>query len=372
MNEAKAINALTNIFHIETYTGENGNYELSSNSWGLHFDVRIRDYTIFIQDGKGARCSIDSDEDTATISQEIVAFIGEVLKDESKGYNYEAGNQILAWPFNCNMAYVKGLVAAMWAMPEGTPLTNSKKPIKSFRDTSTEDTSNKYGFYWEGENIYDKDGNHWYFGDYINGNTGIEPYSSYMQAVKETADSVRDGFWDDEIADPEDYAYALIDFAVETMEDPGKFIKEYEGFVKSSRKPVDSSMQGQERGIQAIMDEYGCTREEAIEIMNNEVTSGCHDKTKKKDKKEIKSSLKDEFEASFSDNSTEWPDDEYNTCLDSFKNEFAKDHNITYEEVDKIYNELQDEWFKNSDNAGATDIYSSATRNTVNLNRIFG
>jgi hypothetical protein len=30
-------------------------------------------------------------------------------------------------------------------------------------------------------------------------------------------------------------------------------------------------MPGKEKGIQAIMDEYGCTREEAIEIMNEEI-----------------------------------------------------------------------------------------------------
>lgn len=37
------------------------------------------------------------------------------------------------------------------------------------------------------------------------------------------------------------------------------------------KKPVKSSMPGKEKGIQAIMDEYGCTREEAIEIMNEEI-----------------------------------------------------------------------------------------------------
>ena len=37
------------------------------------------------------------------------------------------------------------------------------------------------------------------------------------------------------------------------------------------KKTVKSSMPGRERGIQAIMDEYGCTREEAIEIMNEEI-----------------------------------------------------------------------------------------------------
>ena len=134
---------------------------------------------------------------------------------------------------------------------------------------------------------------------------------------------------------------------------------------------IESSMQGQERGIQAIMDEYGCTREEALEIMNDGITSGCHGKDKKKNKKEIKSSLKDEFDISLSENSTEWPDDEYDVCLDNFKNEFAKDHNITYDEVDKIYDELQDKWFKNSDNAGIPDIYSSVNRNHRNIQALY-
>lgn len=72
-------------------------------------------------------------------------------------------------------------------------------------------------------------------------------------------------------------------------EDDYDFYKRKRG-VTNSRKSVDSSMQGQEKGIQAIMDEYGCTREEAIDIMNSEVTSGCHGKVKKKAKKEIESS----------------------------------------------------------------------------------
>ncbi len=42
---------------------------------------------------------------------------------------------------------------------------------------------------------------------------------------------------------------------------------------KKPKKPVKSSMPGKEKGIQAIMDEYGCTREEAIEIMNEDIQS---------------------------------------------------------------------------------------------------
>lgn len=210
---------------------------MSSNSWGLHFDVRIREYTIFIQDGKGARCSIDSDEDINTVSQEIVAFIGEVLKDESKSYTYEAGNQILAWPFNCNMVYVKRLIAAMLNMPDGTPLTNSKRPVRSSLDES-----------------------------------------SFSTFRSDLYNAVSDMFF-------EKYRDADIDKA-----DFDKAISWVsEKFFDDSA--IESSMQGQERGIQAIMDEYGCSREEAIEIMNDGITSGCHGKAKKKNKKEIKSSV---------------------------------------------------------------------------------
>ena len=45
------------------------------------------------------------------------------------------------------------------------------------------------------------------------------------------------------------------------------------GKSKKKKRPVKSSMPGRERGIQAIMDEYGCTREEAIEIMNEDIQS---------------------------------------------------------------------------------------------------
>lgn len=122
----------------------------------------------------------------------------------------------------------------------GKTIGSARKSIKS----SLEDTSNDYGFYWDGDYIYDKDKRHWYFGDYLNGNTGIEPYSTYMQAVKETEDSVRDAFWEDEIPDPFGYAEALVNFAIETIDDPGRYIKEYEGFVGSSRKPIKSAFGG--------------------------------------------------------------------------------------------------------------------------------
>ena len=120
------------------------------------------------------------------------------------------------------------------------------------------------------------------------------------------------------------------------------------------------------------MDEYGCSREEAIDIMNSEVTSGCHGKAKKKNKKGIKSSLVDEFEDSYCNASNEWPEEERRSYEDSFINGFAKDHGITYDETKKMLNELQDKWYKDADNAGIVDIYSSTRRNITNINRIFG
>lgn len=161
MKESKAIDALTKIFHIETYTGENGNYELSSNDWGLNFNVRIREYTIFIQDGKGARCSIDSDEDVDTMCQEIVAFIGEVIKDESKNYTFKNRSQILAWSFNCNTNYVDYLKMAFDMNSEENEfdyakrkrsVTNSNKQIKSSVDVLY-DYINR-GVLWEDVEAY--------------------------------------------------------------------------------------------------------------------------------------------------------------------------------------------------------------------------
>ena len=47
---------------------------------------------------------------------------------------------------------------------------------------------------------------------------------------------------------------------------------------------IESAMPGKEKGIQAIMDEYGCSREEAEEIMNEQIDSG---------RKPVKSSWED-------------------------------------------------------------------------------
>lgn len=59
----------------------------------------------------------------------------------------------------------------------------------------------------------------------------------------------------------------------------------HKGPIASSKEPIESAMPGREKGIRAIMDEYGCSWEEAEEIMNEGIESACHDKSKKKAKK---------------------------------------------------------------------------------------
>ena len=261
MNESKAIEYLSETFRFDKYEGSDGNYELISNYWGMKFNVRIREFTIFLADTSGgAKCSIDADEDETTIARELTAFIGEVLKDESSHYVYDGTNGILAWPYNCNFAYIKYIKQCFDMNPNesdyeymgrklGKNLDNSRKPIKSSADN---DRVYSYSF-------------------------------DYIITKGDTVDDVEDRILNE---------IQLID-GIEVVGNPGinntSWSKEEYG--------ITSSMQGQERGIQAIMDEYGCSREEAIDIMNSEVTSGCHGKAKKRNKKEIKS-LDTEIESS--------------------------------------------------------------------------
>ena len=62
----------------------------------------------------------------------------------------------------------------------------------------------------------------------------------------------------------------------------------HKGPIASSKKPVKSAMPGKEKYIQAVMDEYGCSREEAEEIIAGEISSGCHGKSKKEKKEQKK------------------------------------------------------------------------------------
>ena len=66
-----------------------------------------------------------------------------------------------------------------------------------------------------------------------------------------------------------------------------QFVEEEE-VITSSKQTLKSAMPGREKYIQAIMDEYGCSHEEAEEIIADEINSGCHGKSKKKEEKKDK------------------------------------------------------------------------------------
>ena len=181
MNNEKIAKYVQNIFHLENMTADDDSYNrgsINSNSWGNGITIRwtIRDFgdekevnLRYVYSMGSYTISIDSGMTSKEACKEIVDLIGRVLITQADTVDPNTGmNNILAWPYNCNLAYVEYLIEAL-----------------------------QYG--------------------------------------------------DNEIT---------------------------------------SSMPGQERGIQAIMDEYGCSREEALEIMNQDITSGCHGKAKKKAKKE--------------------------------------------------------------------------------------
>lgn len=125
---------------------------------------------------------------------------------------------------------------------------------------------------------------------------------------------------------------------------------------------IQSSIQGQERGIQAIMDEYGCTREEAIEIMNEGITSGCHGKAKKDEKKPVESSTDtpDKYFEDFED------EDAYMKDLDErLRAQYADENGLNLNE-DIIDEDDYNEWV----HRGAA-MYSSVNRNHKNVKALY-
>lgn len=339
MNAEKCVDVLGNIFHFETITGEDGNYELSSNYWDLKFNVRIDKTKIIIENTPGGtEQRIYFEDDETSIARSLMAFIGLVLRDKSHSYTYDGTNGILAWPYNCNFAYIDKLKECM---NEGESETynrveSSRKLIKS-------------GFSLKQRNagmIMDKLSR---CDEIIETCISISPdprltrrleeleedvadvaaeaemLSNGDEPIQASRKSIKSGYngFDEEVADLQidmtntgyfEDGWLLLDLvgtnqhSVNNQPDNTEFTinaygpngedlgsKKFDFLElwhngKSVNSSIESSMQGQERGIQAIMDEYGCTREEAIEIMNGEVTSGCHGKAKKKAKKPVKSS----------------------------------------------------------------------------------
>ena len=285
MNKERIFEWVQNVFHweISTVSADGNSVELSTNYWPIQgvIEVAIRPWGVKIYNKDAfAGVEIHSYDSTEEVSKALVEFIARILLANPSNDN-------LAWPYNCNLSYIPYIIKELNNDKE---LTNSRRAVKSgydneiyrqafgalledrtptptipghyrvlvdgnyeteFSADSQEDAIQQFKDYFENKKsiksaadtdlnymdpgyfrwvdgvIYDKDNNHWDFRDYINGN--VEPYATYMDAVKATADAVEDSYTKDEIAEPWEYAEYLVTYALEQLPDPGKFCKEYEG-----------------------------------------------------------------------------------------------------------------------------------------------
>ena len=261
MNKAKVIEYLQNTFHCRYVEGQG----LSLADWGIpeYISVEFYDDAISVDDLSFVpRFSDDK------LAQQCMKIVAEVMSRAVRYTKYDEVNHILAFPYNCNFRYIKYIRDAI-EMNEGEDdydfykrkrgVTNARKPIKSAYKGLDEEVGD----------LHIDMTNTGYFED------------GWLLLEGENKEGYRDG------------TEFIINAYGPNGEDLGSkkfdFLELWHN-GKPVNSSIQSSMQGQEKGIQAIMDEYGCTREEAIDIMNSEVTSGCHGKAKKKNKKEIKSS----------------------------------------------------------------------------------
>ena len=148
MNNEKIAKYIQNIFHLEDMTADDESYNrgiIHSNSWGNGITISwfIRDF----DDGKDVvirytytmgsyDITIDSGMTAKEVSKEIVQLIGRVLITQADTVDPNTGmDNILSWPYNCNLAYVEYLIEAL--QYGDNRIESSKKQIKSsgIRDT---------------------------------------------------------------------------------------------------------------------------------------------------------------------------------------------------------------------------------------------
>lgn len=336
MNNEKIAKYIQNIFHLENMTADDDSYNkgtLHSNSWGDGITIRwvIRDFgdekeviLRYAYSLGSYTISIGSGMTSKEASKEIVELIGRVLITQADTVDPNTGmNNILSWPYNCNLAYLQYLIEAL--QYSDNEIKSSKKPIKSAYKGLDEEVGD----------LHIDMTNTGYFED------------GWLLLEGENELGYRDG----------------TEFTINAYGPNGEDLgsKKFDFLdLWHNGKPVNSSiqssMQGQERGIQAIMDEYGCSREEALEIMNDGITSGCHGKAKKKNKKEIKSTWSIEDETDY------WTADDE----ERLRGEFADERGLNLNE-----DEFPEDEYKEWVHQGAA-MYSSTRRNITNINRIFG
>lgn len=145
MNNEKIAKYIQNIFHLENMTADDDSYNrgtLHSDSWGNGITIRwvIRDFgdekdvnIKYVYSMGSHNIIIDSGMTAKEASKEIVDLIGRVLITQADTVDPNTGmNNILSWPYNCNLAYVQYVIEAL--QYGDNPIENSKKSIKSSKD----------------------------------------------------------------------------------------------------------------------------------------------------------------------------------------------------------------------------------------------
>lgn len=145
MNNEKIANYIQNIFHLENITADDDSYNrgsISSNSWGDGITIRwtIKEfgdekdvYLRYVYSMGSYDICIDSGMTAKEASKEIVELIGRVLITQADTVDPNTGmNNILSWPYNCNLAYVQYIIEAL--QYGNNPINESRKAVKSTYD----------------------------------------------------------------------------------------------------------------------------------------------------------------------------------------------------------------------------------------------
>lgn len=144
-NNEKIAQYIQNIFHLENLQADDDTYTtgaISSTHWGNGITIRwsignkFVDLTYSYSMGTHT-CGFGADDTAKSASEEIVKFIGKILISQADSVDPATGmGQILAWPYNCNLAYVENTIEAL--QYGNNPINESRKAVKS-------------GFYDDGE-----------------------------------------------------------------------------------------------------------------------------------------------------------------------------------------------------------------------------
>ena len=140
-NNEKIAQYIQNIFHLENLQADDDTYTtgaISSSHWGNGITIRwsignrFIDLTYNYSMGTHT-CGFGADDTAKNASEEIVKFIGKILISQADSFDPDNWSRnILAWPYNCNLAYVEYVIEAL--QYGNNPINESRKAVKSGYD----------------------------------------------------------------------------------------------------------------------------------------------------------------------------------------------------------------------------------------------